>query len=269
MVNDMSVTNIAKYRVWSYQLSIATGVLILFSLLVISNNSYAESINFELKGSGIGISDSNNPKMYPVGIKIKLENATSIVGGSIYVRDGKDPIFAKFIPDLWTLSYEIDGSFKAEGTVNGRQNILYNVVLDGKRVLGTETGSLWKVGGIIEGNEKKFVLQYLINGKDPHPTVYYFSEKVIIPNGNAKQTNAGFYEPLDLEILRGTTVIWENHDNIGHTVQSQDGKGNVIPMFNSNIIKPGETFTYKFNEPGVNYYFCTLHPWRTGSVTVL
>lgn len=91
---------------------------------------------------------------------------------------------------------------------------------------------------------------------------------VIIPNGNNLQGNTGLYIPQNLEIKSGTTVIWVNADNYGHTVQSQDQDGKPTGSFNSNVLKTGDTFTHKFNELGEYPYYCTLHPWRTGSVTV-
>ena len=117
--------------------------------------------------------------------------------------------------------------------------------------------------------DKKFVLDYLVIGKDPYPTVgVSTTAKVLILNGNSALANTGFFIPLNLEVIRGTTVIWQNEDNIGHTVQSQDAKGNIIPLFNSNVLKTGDTFSYKFEKPGVYHYFCTIHPWRIGIVTV-
>ena len=91
---------------------------------------------------------------------------------------------------------------------------------------------------------------------------------VIIPNGNVGQTNVGFYMPLNLEVQKGTSVEWINDDNVGHTIQSQDGEGNVIPLFNSNVLQTGDRFNYAFEESGVYNYFCTIHPWRVGVVTV-
>jgi plastocyanin len=91
---------------------------------------------------------------------------------------------------------------------------------------------------------------------------------IIIPNGNAETGNVGFYIPLNLEVSSGTTVIWINDDNIQHTIVSQDEKGNVIPLFNSKALKTGERFAHKFNEAGTYHYFCTIHPWRVGVVTV-
>ncbi|MDP6303615.1 MAG: hypothetical protein QF657_03500, partial [Candidatus Nitrosopelagicus sp.] len=55
---------------------------------------------------------------------------------------------------------------------------------------------------------------------------------IIIPNGNSEKGNYGFYEPMHLDITIGTVVTWKNQDDYGHTVQSQDGAGNVIPLFN-------------------------------------
>jgi plastocyanin len=93
-------------------------------------------------------------------------------------------------------------------------------------------------------------------------------ENIIIPNGNSKVGNVGFYIPLNLEIEKGTTVVWINDDNIEHTVQSQDDKGNLISLFNSGLLRTGERFAHKFNDDGIYHYFCTIHPWRVGIVTV-
>lgn len=178
-------------------------------------------------------------------------------------------IYAKFVPEKWTFSYANDGSFHGEGPAQTSQQQLYNMVIDGNRVFATNYGSMWKLSATMQGNDKKFVLDYLVIGKDPLPTVgVTTTAKVLIPNGNSALVNTGFFIPLNLEVIRGTTVIWQNEDNIGHTVQSQDAKGNIIPLFNSNVLKTGDTFSYKFEKPGVYHYFCTIHPWRIGIVTV-
>ena len=91
---------------------------------------------------------------------------------------------------------------------------------------------------------------------------------VIIPNGNAKQSNTGFYVPLNLEIRKGTIAQWINEDNFSHTISSQNEFGKAISLFNSPVLKTGETFSHAFEELGVYNYFCTLHPWRIGVVTV-
>ena len=94
------------------------------------------------------------------------------------------------------------------------------------------------------------------------------TSSVLIPNGNFDIANTGFYIPLNLEVTTGTTVIWVNDDSVPHTIQSQDEKGAIIGLFNSAPLMTGETFEHMFDESGVFSYYCSLHPWRVGIVTV-
>ena len=94
------------------------------------------------------------------------------------------------------------------------------------------------------------------------------TSSVLIPNGNFDIANTGFYIPLNLEVSTGTTVIWVNDDSVPHTIQSQDEKGAIIGLFNSAPLQTGETFEYTFDESGVYNYYCSLHPWRVGIITV-
>lgn len=136
--------------------------------------------------------------------------------------------------------------------------------------------ALWYGEGTISETEFLNAIKYLIENKIIVLELKETVEKplkpstatVVIPNGNSKMGNAGFYIPLHLEISKGSTVVWLNDDVLGHTIQSQDGQGNVIPLFNSNILKTGDRFAHKFTEEDVHNYFCTLHPWRVGVITV-
>lgn len=91
---------------------------------------------------------------------------------------------------------------------------------------------------------------------------------VLIPNGNFDIANTGFYIPLNLEISPGSTVVWKNDDSVPHTIQSQNDKGEIIGLFNSAPLQTGETFEFKFEDAGIYNYFCSLHPWRVGIITV-
>ena len=94
------------------------------------------------------------------------------------------------------------------------------------------------------------------------------NSSVLIPNGNFDIANTGFYIPLNLEVTIGTTVEWINDDSVPHTIQSQDEYGTIIGLFNSAPLKTGETFEHTFDESGIYSYYCSLHPWRVGIVTV-
>jgi plastocyanin len=133
--------------------------------------------------------------------------------------------------------------------------------------------AMWYAEGKISETEFLNAIKFLLDNKiivlEEQTTKKKTSiANIIIPNGNSKVGNVGFYMPLNLEIERGTTVVWINDDNIEHTIVSQDDKGNVIPLFNSKALKTGERFTHKFDQVGVYHYFCTIHPWRVGMVTV-
>ena len=240
----------------------------LISGIIVVNAVYASSI-FEIKGSGAAVINGQDPKIYTSSFRISLADQSSVSKGYVIVAGNNLLIYAKFVPDKWTFSYANDGSFHGEGLAQTASQESYTVVLDGERVFATNSGSMWKISATMQGGDKKFILDYLVVGNDPYPTVgATTAAKVLIPNGNSALANTGFFLPLNLEVIRGTTVVWQNDDNIGHTVQSQDNKGNVISLFNSNVLKTGDTFSYKFDKPGVYHYFCTIHPWRIGIVTV-
>jgi len=124
----------------------------------------------------------------------------------------------------------------------------------------TETEFLNSIKFLIENN-------IIILETDDKPIQDQISE-IIIPNGNFNVSGNSFYLPLNLEVTSNTTVQWVNEDAVLHTIQSQDEFGNIIGLFNSAPLTTGERFEFTFTEEGVYNYYCSLHPWRTGVVTV-
>jgi plastocyanin len=246
---------------------LAVGIVLVLTFVVF-NYAYAQSSIFEMRGAGVAVINGDNPKLYQSIFRMVLSDQSSVAKGFILVRGNDMQIHAKIMPQNWTFSYNKDGSFHGEGTVQAKSQI-FNVTLDGARVFATNTGSMWKVIAIMEGDGKSLLLDYLVTGNDPLPAIAVSaSENIIIPNGNSAMANTGFFVPLNLEAIRGTTVTWQNEDNIGHAIQSIDKDGNIIPLFNSGILKTGDTFTHQFMTPGIYHYYCSIHPWRIGLVTV-
>ncbi len=108
---------------------------------------------------------------------------------------------------------------------------------------------------------------------------------VTIPNGAANptldlslQNLANWYDPERLTISAGDTVVWKNDDTEPHTVTSGSGagiasvqtneKGTPDGIFDSDFFAPGESWSYTFYTPGTYSYFCVIHPWMEGVVTV-
>jgi plastocyanin len=71
------------------------------------------------------------------------------------------------------------------------------------------------------------------------------------------------YEPNDLNVAVGTTIIWTNTGGAAHTVTSDDGKS-----FDSGPIQPEKQFSRVMDTAGTFPYHCTFHPYMKGTVTV-
>ena len=76
------------------------------------------------------------------------------------------------------------------------------------------------------------------------------------------------YYPASISIFASDAVFWNNLDDAIHTVTSGTGTDGHDGMFDSDLIFSGSTFGYAFDEVGVYEYYCILHPWMTGNVTV-
>ena len=70
------------------------------------------------------------------------------------------------------------------------------------------------------------------------------------------------FAPQQFSVKIGTTVTWDNEDDIPHTVASS------TKLFRWNALDTGDTFSFTFTTPGVYQYFCSLHPHMIGTIVV-
>ena len=105
----------------------------------------------------------------------------------------------------------------------------------------------------------------------PEPVAQTMSETVIIPGGvgvpGCEETNE-CYLPPSLTIGTGTTVIWENIDTAAHLATSGTPADGPDGLFDSGMIMAGGTFEHEFIDSGEFEYYCIVHPWMVGTVTV-
>jgi plastocyanin len=75
------------------------------------------------------------------------------------------------------------------------------------------------------------------------------------------------YVPSSFTVTVGTTVTWTNDDTAAHTVTSGS---DTTPdgIFDSGLFMAGKTFSHTFDAPGEYPYYCLVHPWMVGTVTV-
>jgi plastocyanin len=71
------------------------------------------------------------------------------------------------------------------------------------------------------------------------------------------------FAPSELTVAVGTTVEWTNHDDIPHTVVSDDKT-----TFKSKALDTDDKFSFTFTKPGTYPYFCSIHPKMTGRIIV-
>ena len=89
------------------------------------------------------------------------------------------------------------------------------------------------------------------------------------------------YSPADLTVPAGATVTWVNQDSVGHTVTEGDPnspKQASLRMFDSSgeaatgkvaLIGAGESWNYTFTTSGTYEYYCIVHPYMIGHITVV
>jgi len=94
---------------------------------------------------------------------------------------------------------------------------------------------------------------------------------VEIPAGTSapgcEETNS-CYSPAKITINAGDTVHWMNVDSAAHTVTAGTSADVQIEVFDSSLLMADGTWSHEFNDAGIYDYFCMVHPWMTGIVTV-
>ena len=91
--------------------------------------------------------------------------------------------------------------------------------------------------------------------------LFFFASAAMAADAAVKIDNFTFNPPR-LVVKAGTTVTWQNNDDIPHTVVAS-GKA-----FRSKTLDTDDKYTFTFTTPGSYEYFCSLHPHMTGSIVV-
>lgn len=100
------------------------------------------------------------------------------------------------------------------------------------------------------GQEKDWVFRTdLFFTKDRYGQTPSFGHDAVVLSSMA-------FAPNTLTIKVGTTVKWTNSatDKINHTATAADRS------FDSGLLKPGESFRFRFEKTGTYQYICGLHP---------
>ena len=143
-----------------------------------------------------------------------------------------------------------------------------------EELVATKTADPTTTGGQTQGGGSATASATLANAPQSgeiiqDATLAYAQEAVSIPAGSSNPSATEFYTPSEVSVSAGSTVTWTNDDSTIHTVtEGAPGSAGATPAFDSSIIAPGATWDHTFDAAGNFDYYCTLHPFMTGKVTV-
>ncbi len=125
-----------------------------------------------------------------------------------------------------------------------------------------------KAGETVELEEEVMMEEEEVMMEEPAgPTTVH----VEIPLGTAvpgcEETNECF-SPADVTINAGDTVHWMNVDTAAHTVTGGSPADGPSGIFDSSLVMADAVYAFTFDETGSYDYFCMVHPWMVGTVTV-
>lgn len=97
------------------------------------------------------------------------------------------------------------------------------------------------------------------------------THSVDMPKGTSVpgcEENNSCFSPADITINAGDTVEWMNVDTAAHTVTGGSPANGPSGVFDSSLVMASASYAFTFNDAGSYDYFCMVHPWMVGSVTV-
>jgi len=76
------------------------------------------------------------------------------------------------------------------------------------------------------------------------------------------------FQPDDLSVAVGTTVTWTNTDAFAHTATATDGSFDSDNLDTDDATPAPPSYSYTFQTAGTFTYYCNIHNYMTGTVTV-
>ena len=112
---------------------------------------------------------------------------------------------------------------------------------------------------------------FLIMSSSEQVFADHMTASVSTPQGTSvpgcEETNQCFV-PYKVTIDVGGVVTWSNDDTAAHTVTAGSATDGPSGEFDSSLFMAGTTFSHTFESAGEFDYFCMVHPWMEGIVTV-
>lgn len=271
---------------------IAVSGVLITGLLPHADSQLASNNNYLLQASGFTVTDKaiQNSELNLQLSTGKLSSGTSNIAmqvGDISIA-GVDYLTS----GAWKTKLVFDGRFfTLSGDASSVNGDKISASLVGRLVQQSQDGSVYLVTGkLTRGSEAVKVVysaKLELTTNLPQKTTQTASKEKIVNvsilsgsskiQGDAKQQQYGvqynrYYEPPNLKITSGTTIIWTNNDSVPHRVVSgvstqvvgkpfePDGK------FDSGDIQPGQTFKLTINQTGIIRFGDPTYYWMEGLI---
>lgn len=100
--------------------------------------------------------------------------------------------------------------------------------------------------------------------------IFVESDEEVLPEDVVKVRISQFkYNPAEITVTAGTTILWVNEDPAGHNASFvAENLPDLEQDLAGPIVGQGERFAVRFNEAGRYDYYCTPHPFMKGAVVV-
>jgi glucose/arabinose dehydrogenase len=133
--------------------------------------------------------------------------------------------------------------------INGTQVLVNSGSTASSYINNSAQMGSWNVTAVVENG----------NGTDMHKWDWIVKAP---PPVSVEIKNLAF-NPAQINVSKGTTVIWTNNDSVAHTVTSDTN------VFDSGTLNPGQTFEWTFDQIETFKYHCSIHSSMKGEVNVV
>ena len=176
----------------------------------------------------------------------------------------RDPITNIVIPQItYDLDVLLNGkeieSFRNLETLSGKDSV---------PILFDETGAvILKISNV---NNFDTSGEFSFKVTEPKTEIIFDKSIQITLNSSIPgcELDSSCYLPYEEKLFGGEIVLWTNIDSTAHTVTSGNPVEGKSDYFDSGIIPPGNNFSQKFEDVGLFQYYCELHPWMLGVISV-
>ncbi|HTE48988.1 MAG TPA: ice-binding family protein, partial [Candidatus Paceibacterota bacterium] len=205
---------------------------------------------------------------FPIGVtKVKC-NATDAAGNHAVETSFEVLVTAISISNVSAQTGTTEATINWTTSVPSTGTIIYSLVTpvdpsDSATVFDEDTTLSTNHSHVVTGLQPGTRYYYYVEaGDEPGNNFVSSPESSFITNMTVEIKDMAF-DPSVLNVKTGTKVTWINNDTVPHTVTADSGS-----LFDSGILSPGQSFSFKFTDLGTVNYHCTVHPSMTGSVTV-